>query len=188
MSSAMQEWPRRHRITVDHYYRMADAGLFAPDERVELINGEIIDMRPMGSRHASALEQLLSDLKAALGAHAFVRPQLPLRLSDDSEPQPDIAVVVPRVDRYRKAHPGPSETLLVVEISQATLRYDREVKVPLYARHGIAEAWVIDLGANRLHAFSSPRDGTYRVAETAALGSRLLVAVPGVTIDLAPLS
>jgi Uma2 family endonuclease len=159
MSTAMQEWPRRHRITVDHYYRMADVGLFAPDERVELINGEIIDMPPMGSRHASKLQQLATALTLSIGARAILRQQLPLRLSEDSEPMPDITVVSPRADQYSESHPGAADALLVVEVSESTLRYDRDVKVPMYAACGVPEVWIIDLKANRLRAYRSPRDG-----------------------------
>ena len=187
MSIAVQEWPRRHRITVEHFYRMAEAGLFAPDERVELVNGEIIDMPPMGSRHASSLEQLASALGVALGSRAIVRQQLPLRLNEDSEPQPDIAVVASRSDRYRSSHPGPGDALLVVEVSVSTLRYDREVKVPLYARHGVPEVWIVDLKADKIHAYSAPRDGVYTAIETAEFGERSLVAVAGAAVDLAPL-
>jgi Uma2 family endonuclease len=98
MSIAMHEWPRRHRISVEHYYRMAEAGLFAADERVELIDGEIVDMPPMGTRYAGKLARLVDILAAAIGTRGMVRVQLPLRLGEESEPQPDIAVVVPRAD------------------------------------------------------------------------------------------
>lgn len=186
MSTAMQEWPRRHRITVEHFYRMADAGLFDADERVELVNGEIIDMPPMGSRHASALEQLTTALVIAAGARAIVRAQLPLRLGDDSEPQPDIAVAAPRADRYRSSHPTALDALLVVEISDATLRYDRDVKVPMYARHAVPEVWIVDLKANQLHAYTAPREGIY-THEVSVLGRRALTTLPSVSVDLSAL-
>src|SRR5512134_774981 len=105
MSTAMHEWPRRHRITVEHFYRMGEAGLFGANERVELINGEIIDVPPMGSRHAGSLEQLASALAAAVATRAIVRQQLPLRLGEDSEPQPDIVVATARADHYKASHP-----------------------------------------------------------------------------------
>ena len=119
MSIAMQEWPRRHRITVEHYYRMAEAGLFAEDARVELIDGEIIDMPPMGSRHAGRLERFGALLSAAVAGRALVRQQLPIRLSNDSEPQPDVAVVTPRDDHYESSHPIALDVLLLVEVSDA---------------------------------------------------------------------
>jgi Uma2 family endonuclease len=188
MSTAMQEWPRRHRITVEHFYRMAGAGLFEPEERVELINGEIIDMPPMGSRHASTVQQLAADLTMALGARAILRQQLPLRLSDDSEPMPDIAVVAARPDRYRTSHPNGAEALLVIEVSESTLRYDRDVRVPMYALHGVPEVWIVDLQANQLRAYRSPRNGAYEVAEVRPFERTALAALPRVTVDLTPLS
>jgi Uma2 family endonuclease len=121
MSTAMQEWPRRHRITVEQFYRMGDVGLFAPDERMELIEGEIIDMAPIGASHAYWVERLGTTLIAVLGSRAIVRAQLPVRLGETSEPQPDIAVVAPRADHYRAAHPTAADALLLVEISHSTL-------------------------------------------------------------------
>jgi Uma2 family endonuclease len=188
MSSAMPDWPRRHRISVDHYYRMAEAGLFEQGERVELINGDIIDMPPMGSRHAATLEHLAFMLTAAAGHRAIVRQQLPLRLADDSEPEPDIAVVRPRNDRYRSAHPTAPDVLLLVEISDATLSHDREVKVPLYARCGVPEVWLVDLQSARIHFYRTPVDGRYTdVTVAAEPGVTSLDSLPGVAIDMTPL-
>src|SRR5690606_27227174 len=163
MTSVMQQWPRRHRITVDQYHRMGELGWFAEDERTELVDGEIIDMPPIGSRHASVVEHLTALLTAVVGNRALVRPQLPIRLGDDSEPQPDVELVRPRADRYRHAHPTATDTLLAIEISDSTLSYDLKVKVPLYARYGVPEAWVIDLEAGRLHRFGEAADGHYAV-------------------------
>jgi Uma2 family endonuclease len=188
MSSAIPDWPRRHRITVDHFYRMAEAGLFKPGERVELIDGEIIDMPPMGSRHAATLEHLASILTAAVGARAIVRQQLPVRLADDSEPEPDIALVKARDDRYRSAHPTAADVLLLVEISDVTLRHDREVKVPLYARCGVPEVWLVDLPDSRVHFYRVPVDGRYADASlVTGPAAASLSAWPDVAIDLAPL-
>lgn len=187
MNIAMPEWPRRHRITVSDYYRMGDAGLFAPDERVELINGEIVDMPPIGSPHASVLEHLAAILSAAVGNRTIVRQQLPVHLTEDSEPQPDIALVRPRQDRYRSAHPRPEDVILLVEISGSTLRYDRETKVPLYARCAIPEAWVIDVRRSKVHFYRDPRDGRYAVASTSDLRD-CTAAVAGAVIDLSPLA
>ena len=187
MSIAMQEWPRRHRISVEQFYGMANAGLLSPDERMELIEGEIIDMAPIGTRHASCAEQLATALITALGARAIVRSQLPVRLSADSEPQPDIAVVAPRSDRYRSSHPSAPDTLLLVEISKSTLRFDLEIKTPLYARHAVPELWILDLNADQVHVYSAPRDGAYTAAQTTGLAARALVAFPDVVIDLSSL-
>lgn len=183
----MQGWPRRHRISVEHFYRMADAGLFDGDERVELIDGEIIDMPPMGSPHAAVVQQLTRLLCAALPMEIILRPQLPLRLGEFSEPLPDIAVVRSRSDQYGASHPTAADVLLLVEVSDSTLRYDREVKSALYARHGVPELWIVDVQARALHSYRSPVDGAYTSETTLPLG-RMPVAATGVEIDLAMLA
>src|SRR5688572_15958278 len=128
MSVAMEEWPSRHRITVDQYHRMAEEGLLAPDARVELIEGEIVDMPPIGSRHAAAVSQLGKILYAAVGDSAIVWCQSSIRLGDLSEPQPDFAVLACREDLYRERHPAAADVLLAIEVSDSTLRYDLQTK------------------------------------------------------------
>jgi Uma2 family endonuclease len=187
MSTAMHEWPRRHRITVEHFYRMAEAGLFDEKDRVELVNGEIIDVLPMGSRHAGTLYRLASMLSTALTTRAVVRQQLPLRLSEDSEPLPDIAVVKPRADDYTTGHPTAADAWLVVEISQSTLRYDRDVKTALYAAFAVPEVWVIDLPANQVHVYRSPLNAGYAVTDTLELGPLAVPSLQGAVVDLTPL-
>lgn len=189
MSSAMHEWPRRHRITVEHYYRMAEAGLFAPDERVELVDGEIVDMPPIGSRHAATAAQLADLLTAAVGNHAMVRTQWPVRLSDDTEVQPDLSVVRAREDYYRTRHPVAADVLLLVEVSDSTLRYDREVKVSLYARCGIPEVWIVDLHGEQIHFYLTPAEGRYvTVSASDAPGETAIEALAGVSVDLSKLA
>jgi len=174
-----------HRITVDQYYRMAEVGVLAPDERVELIDGVIIDMAPIGSRHAGALRRLNQLFTVALGARAIVSGQLPVRLGPSSEPQPDLAVLKPRDDFYDRAHPHAGDVLLLVEVSVTSVRYDLQVKVPLYARHGIPEAWVLDLKDQRVHVHRTPHGGSYTEVSTLSTpGTMTLMALPGVEIDL----
>jgi len=187
MSIAMHEWPRRHRISVEHYYRMAEAGLFAPDERVELIDGEIVDMPPMGTRHAAKLSRLVEIVSAAVGDRGIVRVQLPLRLGEASEPQPDIAVVVPRADYYEQRHPGGPDTLLAIEISDTTLEFDRDVKAPLYLEHGVRECWVLDIRTNRLLRFRQSA-GREIVSTESDFGAIAIATLPGVTVNLEPLA
>ena len=175
----------RHRLTVDEYYRMAEAGILAPDARVELIEGEIVDVPPIGSRHSSAVNRLHQALALAIGKRAIVQAQGPVRLLPRSEPQPDLAVLRAREDFYRDAHPTAVDALLVVEVSNSTLAYDRSVKVPLYARHGIVEAWLLDLKANRMHCFAQPLYGQYgRVSEVTALSKISIAGLPQIIIDL----
>jgi Uma2 family endonuclease len=151
----------RHKLSVDDYHRMGEAGIFAPDSRVELIEGEIIDMAPIGSPHASVVSLLTTFFVRSLGQAGIVFTQNPIRLLPDSEPQPDITILRPRADHYRKALPVASDVLLLIEVSDTTVALDRQVKVPLYARHGIPEMWLVDLQAERLEVYSAPQGRSY---------------------------
>ena len=184
----MHELPRRHRITVDHFYRMAEVGLFGEDERVELIEGEIVDVPPMGHAHAGVVGYLVEVLMRSIGERAIVRPQLPLRLGEDSEPLPDIVVAKPRADRYFGAHPTASDVVLVVEVSSTTLRFDRNVKVPMYARHDVPEVWVLDVGGQQIHRYASPTQGQYGTTTTLPLATRLPLEALACDIDLRSLA
>jgi Uma2 family endonuclease len=175
---------RRHRLTVEAYHRMAEAGVLAPDARVELIDGEVVDMAPMNSRHASTVARLLALCSAVVGAQAQVRCQLPLRLGDRSEPEPDLTLVAPRDDYYEGGHPGAADVLLLVEVSDSTARYDREIKLPLYARHGVQEVWIIDLDNRVLRVCSRPAGDVYtEMTETTTPGLLSPRSLPGVVID-----
>jgi Uma2 family endonuclease len=178
----------RHRITVDEYYRMDEVGLLAPDVRTELIDGEVIEMPRMGSPHAGTVGQLQHLLIPVTSHPAQLRVQLPVRLDNYSEPQPDLAVVLSRKDFYRSRHPMPADTLLIIEVSDSSLRFDRDVKVPLYARHQVPEVWVVDLEHDRIHFFRSPQNGAYTdVSHTEKPAAVALTAMPGVTVDLSEL-
>lgn len=175
----------RHRLTVEEYYRMAEAGILSPDDRVELIEGEVIDMAPQKSRHASVLTELLNRLAQAVGPAARVACQVPLNLSDRSEPEPDLMLLRPREDRYRGSHPTPADVLLLVEVADSSARYDREVKLPLYARHGVAEVWLVDLEAGRLRCFRRLQGGEYgEISSTETPGPTPLPGLPGLQVDL----
>jgi len=184
----MATLPQKHLISVDEYYRMAEVGLLAPDARVELIEGEIIDMPPIGTDHAGIVSLLNHLLVRALDTRAVVQPQAGVRLDLRSEPQPDLAVLAPRADFYRHKHPAPADALLLIEVSDSTLRYDLDVKVPLYARHGIAEVWIVDLQHEQLHSFRMPQGGQYRERHiTREPGVTRVDGLPGIDIDLAGL-
>ncbi len=175
----------RHRVTVDEYYRMAEVGVLAPDARVELIDGEIIDMAPQKSRHASAVNRLAARLFAAVGAQAYLTNQTPLRLSDRSEPEPDLMLLRPREDGYARSHPGADDVLLLIEVGDSSARYDREIKLPLYARHGVAEVWLLDLEAARARFFRRPQDGEYAdMRSDTDPGEQALPGLPGCSVDL----
>jgi Uma2 family endonuclease len=188
MSTRMASLPHKHLISVDEYYRMAEVGLLAPDARVELIEGEIIDMPPIGIDHAGVVNLLTHLFVRAVDTRAVVQPQVGVRLDLRSEPQPDLAVLAARADFYRGKHPAPEDVLLLVEVSDSTLRYDMDVKVPLYARHGIQQVWVIDLQHGQLHCFRTPRSGQYfDCYTTAEPGIVPIAALSGAQVDLSAL-
>jgi Uma2 family endonuclease len=185
MSVAMEDWPRRHRITVDEYHRMAEQGSLAPDARVELIDGVIIDMPPIGSQHAAIGWRVDSLLHEVVGKQALVRCQWPLRLGDYSEPEPDIALVRPHEDDYESRHPTAADTLLVIEVSATTLDDDLRTKLRLYARHGIPEYWVVDVVSERLHLFRCPCGAEYEQALSVDRPQEVEIsALPGTLVDL----
>jgi Uma2 family endonuclease len=152
--------PRRHRITVEEYHRMGEAGIFSEDDRVELIEGEIIDTTPIGTRHANAVRKLIRILADRLPGEAMLDVQNPIRLDDGNEPQPDIAII--RSRSYIDAHPGPGDVLLLIEVADASTDYDRRVKIPLYARHGLPEVWLVDLGEGIIEGFRKSAEEGYR--------------------------
>jgi Uma2 family endonuclease len=185
MSHVTVDLPRRHRLTVGDYYRMAEVGILAPDARVELIDGDVIDMAPPGSLHAATVTFLTRALMRAVDDHALVLTQNPVRLSDFSEPQPDLALLKPRDDLYRGHHPRAGDVYLVVEVAASSLRFDTKTKLPLYARHGIAETWLVDLDGKRFVRHRAPQEGTYSLVEEPELGSPLGIAgLPQITVDL----
>lgn len=188
MSSMAENLLTRHRLTVSDYYRMGEVGILRPDARVELIEGEIIDMAPIGSRHSGTVERVAAVLRRAVGERAMVRSQQPVALDEHSEPEPDIAVVLPRDDYYTSAHPKPSDVLLVIEVAETSLSYDREIKIPLYARHGIVETWIVDLEGRRVLRYRSPRSGVYVHKEALHIDRPFAVeALERVEVDLSAL-
>lgn len=161
--------PTRHLISVEAFHRMGETGILGPADRVELIDGEIIDGSPIGALHAAIVELLARHFARSAQASVFIRCQNPLRLDDISEPEPDIAILKPRADFYTTGHPGPADVLLVVEVADSSLAYDLGVKVPLYARHGIPEVWVIDAMTRRTRLFRKPL-GSRDAGEAAGSG------------------
>jgi Uma2 family endonuclease len=188
MSSAAAEMFPRYRFTTRDYHRMGDAGILHEDSRVELIEGEIVTMPPIGSEHVGTVLQLSGTLQSAVGARALVSVQNPLVLDDYSEPEPDIVLLKPRADFYKSALPRPEDVLLLVEVADTTLRYDREVKIPLYGRNGVPEVWLVDLQKQQVTIFSSPSAQGYQeenVPDTlAGLSPRSL---PDIVLDLSGL-
>ena len=154
-------WVTRRPLTVAEYRRMGDAGILTEDDHVELIEGQLIAMSPIGSDHSGTVNVLTRALVRAVGDRAVVAVQNPVQLDDLSEPQPDFALLRPREDDYRKATPRPREVLLIVEVASSSLAYDRAVKRSLYARHGIPEFWIVNLAGNEVEVCRRPSGDQY---------------------------
>jgi Uma2 family endonuclease len=158
MGTAAQ--PIRRLFTVPEYHRLGEAGILTEHDRAELIEGEIIQMTPIGSEHAACVDRL-NRLLQRPDSPLIVRVQNPIWLSDHSEPQPDICLLRSREDYYAAGHPGPRDVLLVVEVADTSLEYDRTTKLSLYATAGIPEVWVVDVNSARVEVFTDPKHGLY---------------------------
>ena len=175
-------------FTVDEYYRMAEAGILGPEDRVELIDGEIIEMSPIGIRHLSCVNRATEAFITAFKGRAVVSPQNPLRLSNYTEPQPDLVLLKPRADYYAAKHPYAEDALLVLEVSDTTLRYDRNVKLPHYAAAGIPEVWIENLQEDLLLVCRDPSGNDYKTQLTLQRGDSVSIAAfPDVTFNVADL-
>jgi Uma2 family endonuclease len=164
-------------FTVDEFHQMAEGGVFGEDDRLELLDGEIVQMTPIGTRHAGCVARLNDMLWARCHVVAIVNVQNPLVLSEGTEFYPDVALLRRRDDFYSTSHPRPSAVLLVVEVADTTANYDRRVKIPRYARAGVPEVWVVDLGARVIDVYAGPA-GEYRDQRRVGPGESL--AIPGV--------
>src|SRR5262245_52740164 len=154
---------RRRRFTVEEYQRMGEAGILDDDERVELIEGEIVEMTPIGSVHGSVVARIVSLLVSRLGERAIVWPQNSVVLrTQASQLQPDIALLRPRTDYYRSGNPEPRDILLAVEVMDSSVDRDRRVKLPIYARAGVVEVWLVDVAAETVETCWQPTEDDYR--------------------------
>jgi Uma2 family endonuclease len=167
---------QRYRFTVDQYHRMADAGIFHPDCRVELVDGEIFQMSPIGPWHSGVVNRLTYRFITGLGDRAVVHVQNPTGLDARSEPQPDIMLLKPRADFYGTAHPRPGDTLLLVEVSDTSLAHDRGRKLRLYARTEVPEVWIANRQADALEVFRVPSPDGYRESHRRGRGEELAPA------------
>ncbi|MBL8266146.1 Uma2 family endonuclease [Steroidobacter sp.] len=173
-----------YQFSVEQYYRMAEVGLLAPDARTELIEGEICDMPPIGCRHSATVAWLHSQLAKSVGERATLFQQSPLRLSSRTEPMPDLMLLHSRYDHYSEAHPTARDTLLVIEVSDSTWMYDREIKLPLYAAYGVPEVWLVDLGVREFSCYRAPLGGAYMERTTLPATGRLALPSLDVSVDL----
>jgi Uma2 family endonuclease len=160
-------------FSVDEYYRMAEAGILREDDRVELIEGEIVEMSPIGSRHASCVRRLNELLFRDIGQAAIISVQSPIRIDDYSEPEPDVAVLKRREDFYAEGHPTASDVLLLIEVADTSVEYDRNIKLPLYAKAGISEVWLVNLPQETIEIYRQPLDKTYREVRLVKRGESL---------------
>jgi Uma2 family endonuclease len=178
----------RRRFSVDEYYCMGKAGILKPNERTELIEGEVVVMPPIGPAHSEGNSRTHASFHDRLRGRAVVRNQNPIHLPDDSEPQPDIVLARLRPEGYRAAHPRPEDIYLVVEISDTTLATDRNVKLPLYARSGIPETWLMNLPEDRIEVYRDPAPEGYRsITLVPRDGTVTPLAFPDVSIPCAEL-
>ena len=181
-------WVARRKLTVAEYHRMGEAGILTEDDRVELIEGELIAMPPIGSNHAGTVNRLARMLVLAVGDRSVVAVQNPVRLDKHSEPQPDFALLLPRADYYRSEHPRPADVLLLIEVAFSSLNYDRAVKRALYARHRIPEFWIVSLVTNEVEVCRAPEGEDYSLVSIVGRDGELEpVRLPGVIIPVATL-
>jgi Uma2 family endonuclease len=166
--SAVLEYPQRHAVSAAEYLRMGEAGVFDPEARLELIEGEILEMAPIGSKHGGMVNTLNRLFSQTLGDKCLVAVQNPIALGERSMPQPDLALLKPRADNYARSHPVAADVLLVVEVADTTRAFDLGTKVPLYARHAIAEVWVVDLNELVVRVFRNPGPSGYKTQIEAA--------------------
>jgi Uma2 family endonuclease len=176
----------RHRFTADDYHKMAACGILGEDDRVELLDGEIVEMSPIGLRHLSRVDWLAHFLMRALEGRAIVRVQGSIRLDPRSEPQPDLVILKYRPDFYAQLHAGPEDVLFLIEVGDSSVDVDRDVKVALYARSGIAEVWLVNLRGERLEVYRTPQDSAYRDVAHLQGGHRIApAAFPDLILQVA---
>jgi Uma2 family endonuclease len=184
----LETWPHRHRFTAEEYNWMAEIGLLNGEPAVELIEGEIIHMAPMGTQHGNVVERLHAALKTALSGRAVINIQRVFRLSNITEAQPDLIVLKPGRDYHSAKFPTGSDTLLVIEVSDTTFSYDHDVKVPLYAAHDVPEVWIIDLESRCVRFFRGLVGGKYTESQVIEEpGVTKLADFPDTNIDLSGL-
>lgn len=181
MAVQTQERP----FTAAEYERMESAGILGEDDRVELIDGQVLEMAAIGNRHTSCVRRLLDAFTELVGREALIDVQNPIRLGDLSQPQPDLALLRRREDYYEAAPPGSDDILLLVEVADASLAFDRERKIPLYGRSGITEVWLVDLTTDAVEVYSEPGPAGYRSQRRLERGESLtLLAFPGLLLPV----
>ena len=176
--------PRR-LLTLDEYHTIGTAGVLKEDDRIELIEGEMIEMAPIGSRHLAKVNRLARLLSQCIGDQAIVSVQNPIALPPHNEPQPDLALLKPRADDYEGKLPSAEDILLVIEVADTTLAYDRDAKMPIYARHDIVETWLVDIQGQTVSIYQEPGKNGYRRLLTPTRNESITpTQLPNVVIQL----
>jgi Uma2 family endonuclease len=180
--------PAKHRFSVEDYYRMAETGVLRPDARVELLDGEIIDMSPIGPFHGGVVGRLTRLLTIHSKDRWLVWPQNPLRLGEHSEPEPDVMLLKPSPDDYTNRHPRPEDVFLLVEVSDASLATDLEKKLPAYGRAGVTEVWIVNLEEAAIEIYRDPHFDGYGARTVLRAGDEARpLAFPDVVVNVAEL-
>ncbi|MGI8905171.1 MAG: Uma2 family endonuclease [Candidatus Sumerlaeaceae bacterium] len=167
---------KRRAFTVHEYHRMGETGVLTPEDRTELIDGDIVQMTPMGSRHAGIVATLNKYFVEQAKERYILFPQLPVRLGTFSEPQPDLLLLKARKDFYTSALPTSQDVLLIIEVSESSLKFDHSVKIPLYAKHGVKEVWIIDAGAGKVEVYRKPGKMGYLEVRTYKRGDSITLS------------
>ncbi len=173
----------RRTISTEEYHKMWEVGILGEEERVELIQGEIVNMSPIGSKHAACVKRINALFSSMIGDKAIIGIQDPVSLDDYSEPQPDISILKPSEDFYKDRHPYAEDTLLLIEVADTTVESDTHIKIPLYARAGIPECWVIDLNLGDIIIYQYPLSGVYRSRTIVKNNEEITLSLLGHTIN-----
>ncbi|BAY25819.1 hypothetical protein NIES2100_56270 [Calothrix sp. NIES-2100] len=175
----------RRKFTVEQYHKMIESGILTADDRVELIRGEIIEMSPIGTKHAACVKCLNKLLSTKLRDRVLIAIQDPVELDNNSQPQPDVALLKPRDDFYATAHPQPQDIFLLIEVADSTIEYDREQKIPLYAQANIIEVWLVDINEQIIEVYQQPTPAGYQIVQKFTSGQNLsITAFPDVNITV----
>ena len=174
---------KNFRFNISQYHQMSEAGILSENDQVELINGEIIEMSPIGRRHTACVNRLNSVFSQLLGKKVIIAVQNPITLNNLSEPQPDIALLKPRADFYESGHPQPQDVFLLIEVADRSLEYDRDVKIPLYASSGITEVWLVDIYEQVIIVYRYPSENGYSDIQKLSRGEKMSIqAFPEVNL------
>lgn len=158
----MSALPAKRPFTLTEYYKLLESGVLTEDDRVELIDGELINMSPIGPRHTASVKRLIEFLSQNVLKFAMIGAQDPIHLNSYSAPQPDISLLKRKADFYASGHPEPADILVAIEVADSSVDYDRQVKFPRYAQSGIPEAWLVDLVNDRIEIYALPNEGVYQ--------------------------